>query len=332
MPETARELDAVLDRLLAGALPVEEIVCEILDLIEDEGATEAFDAVWADQLLGEAKGLDRRAKEGEPHGLLHGVPFAVDGAVSVAKGMDELGAQRVRDTGRGRDAALLQPLRAAGALVLGRSGDGPLAQWQSLPGVLGVPRDSLRGGHYAPTRGLVSNVGLSVRRPSFDVPALTAASLDLIARCAAVLGISVYPGDGSSPQLFTTAGALPSLPQLKLDEVDLLDEESASQWREASARVLAHEERAASVELEPGAPGSEIREAYDVFDRLRSELEQLLADGGVLIAADEGLPWQTLGLPTVRSAGVTAVGRRFEDGEVLAAARALASTADPLGE
>lgn len=322
MNETARELDAVLQRLLDGALPVEEIVCEILDLIEDEGATDAFEALWADQLLGEAKGLDRRAKEGEAHGLLHGVPFAVDSTVSVAKGLDELGTQRVRSTDRGRDAALLEPLRAAGALILGRAGDGPLAAWQSLPGVLGTPKDSLRGGHFTPTRGLISNVGLSLERPSFDVPCITAASLDLVERCAAVLGIAPYAPRGESPRLVVTTEAERLLPSGRVARPASLAV-PINEWLDGVERLQRFETQAAAVALDRDLPAGELREAYDVVTSVRDRVESSLAAGDVLVAPAAGHPWRTLGLPVSCVGRWAAVGRRFEDAAVLSAARSL---------
>lgn len=46
--EMVEEFDVVFECLFVGVLLVEEIVCEIFDLIEDEGVIEVFEVVWVD--------------------------------------------------------------------------------------------------------------------------------------------------------------------------------------------------------------------------------------------------------------------------------------------
>ncbi len=94
-----------------------------LDLIEREnGALKAFVAITRDTALAQAALADARAAAGAPAGLLEGMPMVVKDIVDLAGVVTGCGSLTRRQSPPAeRDAPVVQRLRAAGAIIPGKT-------------------------------------------------------------------------------------------------------------------------------------------------------------------------------------------------------------------
>lgn len=104
-------------RIRAGELSARAAVEESLRRIaEIDPELNAFISVRADEALAEADALDCE----EPRGLLHGVPIAVKDVIDVAGARTTAASRILAENVARTDAATVQALRAAGAVVVGK--------------------------------------------------------------------------------------------------------------------------------------------------------------------------------------------------------------------
>ncbi len=109
-----------------GTLSSVELVGGVLERIRTyDGRLNAFTAVLAERALAEAR--ERDAATGE-RGPLHGVPVAIKEEVDVAGEVTTFGG-RANTRPAARDAAVVARLRAAGAVVVGRTNMPEFGQW-----------------------------------------------------------------------------------------------------------------------------------------------------------------------------------------------------------
>jgi len=131
------------DRIASGATRAVEAVEACLTRIE---ATEPDIQAWAwldgAHALEQAKALDARKGTGRPLGALHGVPVGIKDVIDTARIPTENGTPI--DAGRvpSRDAALVARLRAAGAVIMGKTVSTELAYLH--PGKTRNPHDPAR--------------------------------------------------------------------------------------------------------------------------------------------------------------------------------------------
>ncbi|WP_230532309.1 amidase [Microvirga roseola] len=110
------------DRIARGELSAENVVRSCLERID---ATESELRAWAhldrDAALNHAKRLDGYRASGHPLGPLHGVPVGIKDSIDTADMPTERGT--VIDAGRrpSQDAVVVSRLRAAGAVILGKT-------------------------------------------------------------------------------------------------------------------------------------------------------------------------------------------------------------------
>src|SRR3954462_4893294 len=117
-------------RLIAsGEVSAHEVVEGALRRIERlDPQLNAFRAVLAERALAEAHAADARRSEGEERPLL-GVPVAIKDDTDVAGGPTARGAAASDLTPRDRDAEVVRRLRAAGAIVVGKTNVPELMMW-----------------------------------------------------------------------------------------------------------------------------------------------------------------------------------------------------------
>ncbi len=101
------------ERLRAGQLSAREAVEWYLARIEEHHDLNAYITVLADEALAEADA-------GPPDGPLRGVPLAVKDVIDVAGVRTTAASEILRDHVAERDAVVVERLRAAGAIVLGK--------------------------------------------------------------------------------------------------------------------------------------------------------------------------------------------------------------------
>jgi aspartyl-tRNA(Asn)/glutamyl-tRNA(Gln) amidotransferase subunit A len=109
-------------QMAAGQLAAGRLVADVLERIERVNpAVNAFISVAGETALGDARRLDAELARGHCRGPLHGIPISVKDLIDVG-GMPTTAASRVR---RGhlarRDAPVVARLRAAGAIIIGKT-------------------------------------------------------------------------------------------------------------------------------------------------------------------------------------------------------------------
>ena len=108
--------------LAAGEVTAERLTDDCLTRIaERDPAINAFILVMRDEALAQARAADREIAAGRHRGPLHGVPVSLKDIIDV-RGTATTAASRVR-TGHTapRDAALVERLRQAGAVLIGKT-------------------------------------------------------------------------------------------------------------------------------------------------------------------------------------------------------------------
>jgi aspartyl-tRNA(Asn)/glutamyl-tRNA(Gln) amidotransferase subunit A len=98
--------------------PVQLVEAALDRLAEVDEDVRAFVEVSADSARAEAR---ERAAQRDGHGPLHGVPFAVKDLLDVAGQVTRAGSLVPPPPAAARDAAMVSRLRAAGAVVVGRT-------------------------------------------------------------------------------------------------------------------------------------------------------------------------------------------------------------------
>lgn len=110
------------DRLASGAVRAVEYVEACLDRIaEIEPQVQAWAWLDSDHAIAQARALDARRQSGAPIGPLHGLPVGLKDVIDTAKIPSENGT--VLDKGRvpEDDAVLVSRLKAAGAIIMGKT-------------------------------------------------------------------------------------------------------------------------------------------------------------------------------------------------------------------
>src|ERR687892_926123 len=109
-------------RIREGQLASEELVRACLERIRElEPKVQAWTFLDEEHALAQARALDERKRNGEPLGPLHGVPVGVKDIFDTADMPTENGS--VIHAGRtpARDATAVARLRAAGAVIMGKT-------------------------------------------------------------------------------------------------------------------------------------------------------------------------------------------------------------------
>lgn len=109
-----------------GTVSARELVTAVLERIQRyDGRLNAFTVVMAEQALAEAAARDASSAE---RGPLHGVPVAIKEEVDVAGQVTTFGG-RGNVTPAAADAEVVRRLRAAGAVVVGKTNMPEFGQW-----------------------------------------------------------------------------------------------------------------------------------------------------------------------------------------------------------
>jgi Asp-tRNA(Asn)/Glu-tRNA(Gln) amidotransferase A subunit family amidase len=209
---TAREAAA---RIRTGALTSVELVRACLERIEH---TDSEIGAWAyldaDKAIAQAEAMDDLRRRGRPLGALHGIPVGIKDIFDTKDMPTGLGAPVHKDRQPENDAALIERLRSAGAVILGKTVTTPFAF--ASPAHTRNPHDRARtpggsssgsaaavaAGHvplalgtqtggstirpasfcgihgYKPTRGVFSRRGCLETSPTLDQPGIFARTMD----------------------------------------------------------------------------------------------------------------------------------------------------------
>jgi aspartyl-tRNA(Asn)/glutamyl-tRNA(Gln) amidotransferase subunit A len=180
----------VTSRVTSSAALVEEALARIEAL---DGRLGAFVAVLADEAQAEAAARDAEAAAGRVRGPLHGVPVAVKDLVDVAGAVTSAGSPKLAANRAVRDAPVVERLRRAGAVVIGKTRTHEFAYGVLTPGTVN-PWDETRiaGGSSGGSAAAVA-----ARLVGFAVGSDTAGSIRIPAACCGVVGFK--PTYGAVP-------------------------------------------------------------------------------------------------------------------------------------
>jgi Asp-tRNA(Asn)/Glu-tRNA(Gln) amidotransferase A subunit family amidase len=201
---TASEAAAEIAR---GAISAEDYTGACLERIEAlDGEIKAFAHLDREHALAQARGLDERRAQGRPIGPLHGVPVAIKDIIDTADYPTELGSPLAAGRRPWNDATVVTKLRAAGAVIIGKTVTTEFAYFH--PGPTRNPHDHARtpGG---------SSSGSAAAVAAQMVPlALGSQTNGSVIRPAAFCGVfAIKPTHG----LVSRAGVLPL--SRKLDHI-----------------------------------------------------------------------------------------------------------------
>ena len=109
-------------RIRDGVLTSEELVQECLERVRAlEPTVQAWQFLDEEHALAQARACDERKRGGEPIGPLHGVPVGVKDIIDTADMPTENGTVLHKGRTPREDAAVVRMLRAAGAVILGKT-------------------------------------------------------------------------------------------------------------------------------------------------------------------------------------------------------------------
>lgn len=112
----------VAERIAAGDVSAEEYTAALADRIEAiDGTVRAFAHFDRAHLIAQARERDEWRRNGRPLGPLHGVPVAIKDIIDTADYPTECGARVLAGRRPSRDATVVARLRAAGAIILGKT-------------------------------------------------------------------------------------------------------------------------------------------------------------------------------------------------------------------
>jgi len=133
-------------RIAAGELQSERLVRACLDRIASrEPEIRAWAHLDVDGVLRAAREADKqRQSKARPLGALHGIPIAVKDIIATAGLRTECNSEVFRDTLTHMDAAVVTLLRAAGAIIMGKTETVELAAWGGRVAPTANPHDLAR--------------------------------------------------------------------------------------------------------------------------------------------------------------------------------------------
>ncbi len=131
------------ERIAGGELSSAKYVEACLDRIEAiEGKVHAFIHLDRKEALRQAEALDERRRNGKTLGALHGIPVAIKDIFDTADYKTECGSPLLKGRQPMRDAAAVARLRAAGAVIIGKTVSTEFAYFH--PGATRNPHDVQR--------------------------------------------------------------------------------------------------------------------------------------------------------------------------------------------
>jgi mandelamide amidase len=118
---TALTAQEAVDAMRKGDLKAETYAEALLARAEKLESLNAFITLRPDEVKRAARAADQRRAQGRDLGLLHGLPIAVKDSVNTKSLPTSNGSAALRKFQPNADAAVLRPLLAQGAIVMGKT-------------------------------------------------------------------------------------------------------------------------------------------------------------------------------------------------------------------
>jgi len=110
------------ERIAGGDMSAQDYVGACLERISAiDDKVHAFVHLDPDEALSQARALDERRRNGKPLGPLHGVPVAIKDIFDTADYKTECGSPLLKGRQPMRDCTVVARLRAAGAVIIGKT-------------------------------------------------------------------------------------------------------------------------------------------------------------------------------------------------------------------
>jgi aspartyl-tRNA(Asn)/glutamyl-tRNA(Gln) amidotransferase subunit A len=262
--------------------------CASIDLVDaslaaidrHQAATNAFVVVHADAARAAAETCDRERRAGVDRGPLHGIPISLKDLIDVAGGVTTAGSRVLRDRVATADATVVDRLRRAGAIVIGRTNLHEFAlgttSEDSAFGPVRHPMDPQRvaGGSSGGSAAAVAT-GMGLASIGTD----TGGSVRIPAAACGVVGLKPSRADVPTDGVIPLSRSLDHVGPLTVDVAD-----AATLWRLLSdtaatseAAIDPHALRLTAIDAYFDLIAPEVRFA---FDRAMARLRE----GGVSIA------------------------------------------------
>jgi mandelamide amidase len=231
----------------AGEITAESYARALLARAAAPAHLNAFRTLDPERVLESARAADRHRATGKRLGRMHGLPIPVKDSVNTREWPTSNGTLALRDFRPAEDAAVLRPLLAAGAFVMGKTNLHELSRgWTCNNGAFGAVLNP-----YDPTRipggsSGGSAVAVATRMAPLAIAEDTLGSIRTPATLCGVVGFRPtfgrYPGEGIMPltfDRFDQAGPLArSVADIVLfDDVLTGDASRVAPRRLASARI-----------------------------------------------------------------------------------------------
>jgi indoleacetamide hydrolase len=205
------ELGAVtaVEAMRNGDIKAEDYARALLDRAQQLESLNAFRVLNREMVLEAARAADKARSAGAKLGLLHGLPIPVKDSVDTKALPTSNGTRALRDFMAKDDAAVLKPLFAQGAILMGKTNLHELSYgWTSNNGVFGpvrnpYDRDRIPGGSSGG-----SGAAVAARMAPLAIAEDTLGSIRVPATMCGLAGLRPsygrYPDDGIMP--LSTAG------------------------------------------------------------------------------------------------------------------------------
>lgn len=212
--------------LRAGDLTAERYVTVLLQRCGEHAGLNAFIAIDPAATLAAAAAADAARREGATRGPLHGVPIAIKDNINTRELPTSGGTAALRGHRATCDAAVIARLRAAGAVILGKTNLHELAMgWTGNNAVFGATGNPHAPGHIAGGSSGGSAAAVAARLAPAAIGTDTNGSIRIPSSFCGVVGLRPslgrYPLDGVMPlsPVLDTVGPLART----VEDIALLD-------------------------------------------------------------------------------------------------------------
>jgi indoleacetamide hydrolase len=198
---------AAVAAMRGGELSAESYARSLLDRAERLDALQAFITLDPDQVLAAARECDRTRRSGRLRGALHGLPIPVKDSVDTATLPTSNGTRALRGFRPKHDAAILTPLLAQGAIVMGKTNLEELSVgWSSNNAEFGAVRNPYAQQHSPGGSSGGSAAAVAARIAPLSVAEDTFGSIRVPASMCGIAGLRPsfgrYPAAGIMAQTF----------------------------------------------------------------------------------------------------------------------------------
>jgi len=147
-PLTRLSACAAVEAMRRGDITAERYAQALLQQAARLGQLNAFRTLDSDKVLEAARERDRERAAGRPCSALHGLPLPVKDSINTADLPTSNGTRALRDFRPARNAAVLEPLLAQGAILMGKTNLHELSRgYTGNNGAFGAVRNPHRPDH-----------------------------------------------------------------------------------------------------------------------------------------------------------------------------------------